>query len=148
MSSLNIKHTHTWPGNIIAIATRATTSGVQKTVMSSPLLTAVHAAAVQHSSSAAESLQAVVYLSAGEMIVRIIMTNVDTLDYNHRVNVTVALADQTAPACIDARLLSVWIPSLSRQIPIYSSFVCFVFVCVLQSFIEHSVALRHQALLE
>lgn len=82
------------------------------------------------------------------MIVRIIMTNVDILDYNHRINVTVALADQTAPACIDTRLLWVWILSLSCQIYIwiYSSFVYFVFVCVLHSFIiQHTVALLHQA---
>ena len=82
------------------------------------------------------------------MIVRIIMTNVDILDYNHRINVTVALADQTAPACIDTRLLWVWILSLSCQIYIwiYSSFVYFVFVCVLRSFIiQHTVALLHRA---
>ena len=57
------------------------------------------------------------------MTVRIIMTYVDKLDNDHRVNGNVALADRTAPACIDTWLSWVWIPFLSCQI---NFFVCFV----------------------
>lgn len=41
------------------------------------------------------------------------------LDFSHCINLTLALADQTAPACIDTRLLCVQIPSKSKFICAY-----------------------------
>lgn len=74
-----------------------------KTILQLPYLKTFHIAA-------ATSL-----LAAYDMIVRVIMTNVDTLRYSHCIYMTVALSDQAVLSCTGTWLFWALIPSLACQ---------------------------------